>query len=62
MHLTCRDRNVLGLEAQIMGANLLGIEAILAITGDPASSSDQPGASGVFDLNSIGLIRLINQV
>lgn len=61
MHLTCRDRNVLGLEAQIMGAHLLGIEAILAITGDPASSSDQPGASGVFDLNSIGLIRLIDQ-
>jgi homocysteine S-methyltransferase len=61
MHLTCRDRNVLGLEAQIMGAHLLGIEAILAITGDPASSSDQPGANGVFDLNSIGLTRLINQ-
>lgn len=61
LHLTCRDRNILGLEAQIMGAHLLGIEAILAITGDPAASSDQPGASGVFDLNSIGLIRLINQ-
>lgn len=61
MHLTCRDRNVLGLQAQIMGAYLLGIEAILAITGDPATSSDQPGANGVFDLNSIGLIRMINQ-
>lgn len=61
MHLTCRDRNVLGLQAQIMGAYLLGIEAILAITGDPATSSDQPGANGVFDLNSIGLIRLISQ-
>lgn len=61
VHLTCRDRNILGLEAQIMGAHLLGIEAILAITGDPASSSDQPGVNGVFDLNSIGLIRLINQ-
>lgn len=61
MHLTCRDRNVLGLQAQIMGAYLLGIEAILAITGDPATSSDQPGASGVFDLNSIGLIRMISQ-
>ncbi len=61
MHLTCRDRNVLGLQAQIMGAYLLGIEAILAITGDPATSSDQPGVNGVFDLNSIGLIRMINQ-
>ncbi|MGC9021743.1 MAG: bifunctional homocysteine S-methyltransferase/methylenetetrahydrofolate reductase, partial [Dissulfurimicrobium sp.] len=47
VHLTCRDRNVLGLQSQIMGAHLLGIEAILAITGDPASSSDQPGANGV---------------
>ena len=61
VHLTCRDRNVLGLEAQIMGAYLLGIEAILAITGDPAASSNQPGVSGVFDLNSIGLVKMISQ-
>lgn len=60
LHLTCRDRNVLGLQAQVMGAHLLGIKGILAITGDPASSSDQPGASGVFDVNSYGLIRMIN--
>jgi len=61
LHLTCRDRNVLGLQAQIMGAHILGIEAILAITGDPASSSDQPGTSGVFDINSMGLVRMIDQ-
>ncbi len=60
LHLTCRDRNVLGLQAQIMGAHFLGIRGILAITGDPASSSDQPGASGVFDVNSYGLVRMIN--
>ncbi len=59
LHMTCRDRNVLGLQAQIMAAHLLGIRAILAITGDPATSSDQPGVSGVFDVNSMGLVRMI---
>ncbi len=61
IHLTCRDRNVLGLQTQIMGAHLLGIRGILAVTGDPASSTDQPGVSGVFDVNSFGLVRMIAQ-
>lgn len=61
LHLTCRDRNVLGLQAQIMAAHFLGINAILAITGDPASASDQPGVTGVFDLDSIGLVRTISR-
>ncbi len=61
LHLTCRDRNVLGLQAQIMGAHLLGIEGILAVTGDPATSSDQPGVSGVFDVNSYGLVKMISR-
>ncbi|MFH7326732.1 bifunctional homocysteine S-methyltransferase/methylenetetrahydrofolate reductase [Desulfurivibrio sp. C05AmB] len=60
-HLTCRDRNALGLQSQIMGAHLLGIEGILAVTGDPATAGDQPGASGVFDVQSFGLIRMLNQ-
>ena len=61
IHLTCRDRNILGLQSQIMGAHTLGIKGILAVTGDPATSSDQPGVSGVFDVKSFGLIRTINQ-
>ena len=61
IHLTCRDRNILGLQSQIMGAHTLGIKGILAVTGDPATSSDQPGVSGVFDMKSFGLIRTINQ-
>ena len=60
IHLTGRDKNLLGLQAQIMGAHILGIQGILAVTGDPASSSDQPGVSGVFDVKSFGLIRTIN--
>ncbi|MCD6387789.1 MAG: bifunctional homocysteine S-methyltransferase/methylenetetrahydrofolate reductase [Desulfobulbaceae bacterium] len=61
IHLTCRDRNILGLQSQIMGAHTLDIKGILAVTGDPATSSDQPGVSGVFDVKSFGLIRTINQ-
>ncbi|MEJ2033603.1 MAG: bifunctional homocysteine S-methyltransferase/methylenetetrahydrofolate reductase, partial [Deltaproteobacteria bacterium] len=61
IHLTCRDRNALGLQSHIMGAHLLGIDAILAVTGDPATSSDQPGVSGVFDVRSFGLVRMIDR-
>ncbi len=60
IHLTGRDKNLLGLQSQIMGAHILEIQGILAVTGDPASSSDQPGVSGVFDVKSFGLIRAIN--
>ncbi|PXF55504.1 MAG: bifunctional homocysteine S-methyltransferase/methylenetetrahydrofolate reductase [Deltaproteobacteria bacterium] len=61
LHLTCRDRNALGLQAQIMGAHILGLEAILAVTGDPATSTDQPGVSGVFDVRSFGLVQMISR-
>lgn len=61
LHQTCRDQNALGLQSHIMAAHILGLEAILAVTGDSASSTDQPGVSGVFDVNSLGLIRMISQ-
>lgn len=61
LHQTCRDQNALGLQSHIMAAHILGLEAILAVTGDSASSTDQPGVSGVFDMNSLGLIRMISQ-
>jgi homocysteine S-methyltransferase len=61
-HVTCRDRNVIGLQAGLMGAHLLGLEAVLAVTGDPAALSDQPRASGVFDLNSYRLVDLISRL
>jgi homocysteine S-methyltransferase len=59
VHITCRDRNLLGLHSELMGASLLGIRSILAVTGDPARLGDQAGASSVFDLNSFGLIKLL---
>lgn len=58
-HITCRDRNLLGLQSDLMGASLLGVRSILAVTGDPARLGDQNGASSVFDLNSFGLIKLL---
>lgn len=58
-HITCRDRNLLGLQSDLMGASLLGIRSILAVTGDPARLGEQAGASSVFDLNSFGLVKLL---
>jgi homocysteine S-methyltransferase len=62
VHITCRDRNLIGLQSDLMGASLLGIRSILAVTGDPASMGEQSGASSVFDLNSIGLIGLLRDL
>jgi homocysteine S-methyltransferase len=62
VHITCRDRNLLGLQSDLMGASLLGLRSILAVTGDPARLGDQAGASSVFDLNSFGLIKLLSDL
>ena len=62
VHITCRDRNLLGLQSDLMGASLLGLRSILAVTGDPARLGDQAGASSVFDLNSFGLIKLLGDL
>ena len=61
-HVTCRDRNLLGLQSDLMGASLLGISAILAVTGDPASLGEDAGATSVFDLNSFTLIKLLSEM
>lgn len=58
-HITCRDRNLLGQQSELMGACALGLDTVLAITGDPASIGGALGASSVFDTNSYGLIELI---
>ena len=61
-HVTCRDRNLIGLQSDLMGASLLGVTSILAVTGDPASLGDEAGASSVFDLNSFTLIKLLSDM
>jgi homocysteine S-methyltransferase len=60
VHLTGRDRNLLGLHSALMGAHLLGIRNVLAVTGDPVTVGGESGASNVFDLNSTGLIKLLD--
>lgn len=62
VHITCRDRNLIGLQSDLMGASLLGIRSILAVTGDPAGMGGESGASSVFDINSIGLIGLLRDL
>lgn len=60
LHQTGRDINALGLQSRMMEAHLLGIESVLAVTGDSATGTDQPGVSGIFDLRSHGLINMLN--
>ena len=57
LQMTCRDRNRLALQADLLGAYLLGIRNILALTGDKIDLSDDPGAKPVFDLDSIELLK-----
>ena len=59
LHISCRDRNLIGLQSELMGIAALGIRHILPLTGDPAKFGDQPGASSVYDVNSIQLIEII---
>ncbi len=56
LHVSCRDRNLLGLLSECMGAHALGIRHTLCVTGDPPSMGDYPGAKGVFEVDSIGLV------
>lgn len=61
VHITCRDRNIIGLQSHLMGLDTLGLHDVLAITGDPSKIGDFPGATSVYDLTSFDLIRLIKQ-
>jgi len=62
LHFTCRDRNLMGIQSDLMGAHALGIRNILALTGDPPRAGDYPNATAVFDVDSIGLIRILGQL
>ena len=62
LHYTCRDRNLLGIQSDLLGAYALGLRNILAITGDPPKLGDYPDATAVYDVDSIGLIRIIDHL
>ena len=60
LHYTCRDRNLLGMQSDLLGAYAQGLKNILVITGDPPKMGDYPDATAVFDVDSIGLCNLVN--
>jgi homocysteine S-methyltransferase len=62
LHYTCRDRNLLGIQSDLLGAHALGLRNILAITGDPPKLGDYPDATAVYDVDSIGLIRILDHL
>jgi homocysteine S-methyltransferase len=61
-HLACRDRNMVSLQAEVIGAHELGVRNILAVTGDPTHIGDYPSATSVYDVDSIGLIRALGRM
>lgn len=62
LHVACRDRNLIGQQSHLMGLHALGIHQILVVTGDPSRFGDLPGASSVFDVSSLDLIRMTKQL
>lgn len=59
VNLSCRDRNSIGLQSDLLGAWSLGIRSVVCLTGDAVTVGDSPDAKGVFEMNSIGLLRLV---
>lgn len=62
LHFTCRDRNLIGIQSELIGAAVLGINNVLALTGDPPSIGDHPKATGVFDITSEGLVYILDSL
>jgi len=62
LHTCCRDRNLLGLQADLLGASALGVRNLLLITGDPPILGDYPEATAVFDLDAIGLVNVASRL
>ena len=62
LHYCCRDRNLLGMQSDIMGLYAVGLRNILIITGDPPKMGDYPDATAVFDVDSIGLTNMVDRM
>jgi methionine synthase / methylenetetrahydrofolate reductase(NADPH) len=62
LHYACRDYSLIGLQSVLLGASVLGIKNILAITGDPPMLGDYPQSTAVFDIDSIGLTRIVSNL
>ena len=62
LHYCCRDRNLLSMQSDLLGAGALGIKNVLVVTGDPPKLGDYPSATAVFDVDSIGLMQIANRL
>ncbi len=61
-HFTARDRNLLGLQSDLLGAHLNGVRNVLLVTGDPPKLGNCPGATGVYDVDAIGLTHIVSRL
>jgi homocysteine S-methyltransferase len=62
LHYQCRDRNLIGIQSDLLGAHVLGLRNILAVTGDPPKLGDYPHATAVFDVDSVGLVQILHRL
>jgi homocysteine S-methyltransferase len=62
LHYQCRDRNLIGIQSDLLGAYALGLRNILAVTGDPPKLGDYPYATAVFDVDSVGLVKVLSHL
>ncbi len=62
LHYTCRDRNILSIQSDLLGASSMGLHNILCLTGDPPKLGNYPDATAVFDVDSIGLVNMVNRL
>ena len=62
LHFCCRDRNILGIQSELLGAHAVGVRNLICITGDPPRMGTYPDATAVFDVDSIGLINIVNHL
>jgi len=62
LHYTCRDRNVLGIQSDLLGAAATGIRNLICITGDPPKMGNYPDATAVFDVDAIGLVNIVSSL
>jgi methionine synthase / methylenetetrahydrofolate reductase(NADPH) len=62
LHYTCRDRNLLSIQSDLLGASSIGLHNILCLTGDPPKQGNYPDATAVFDVDSIGLVNIVQRL
>jgi len=61
-HFCCRDRNILGIQSELLGAHAVGVRNLLCITGDPPRMGSYPDATAVFDVDAVGLVTIVNNL